>query len=170
MNLLKKIKSPADVRKLGEPELNELCDELREFLLNSVSKTGGHLASNLGVVELTVAIHRVFDTSKDRLVFDVGHQSYVHKLLTGRSSKFETLREFGGLSVFRSPRRAFMTPSLPGMPPIPFPLPSAWLGPERFSGAATVSLQLSATGRLPVDSAMKGSATPEPAGSRSLSF
>ena len=103
MNLLKKIKSPADVKKLSEEDLLELCAELREFLLNSVSKTGGHLASNLGVVELTVALHRVFDTSKDRLVFDVGHQSYVHKLLTGRHGKFDTLREFGGLSGFPKP-------------------------------------------------------------------
>ena len=76
-----------------------LCRELRQFLVEHVSKTGGHLASNLGAVELTVAIHRVFDTSKDRLVFDVGHQCYVHKALTGRQALFDTLRQFGGLSA-----------------------------------------------------------------------
>ena len=80
-----------------------LCRELRQFLVEQVSRTGGHLASNLGVVELTVAIHRVFDTSQDRLVFDVGHQCYVHKALTGRQELFDTLRQFGGLSGFPKP-------------------------------------------------------------------
>jgi len=83
--------------------LDGLCAELREFLVEAVSKTGGHLASSLGVVELTVAIHRVFDTSRDRLVLDVGHQSYVHMLLTGRKAGFGTLRQFGGLSGFPKP-------------------------------------------------------------------
>lgn len=81
----------------------QLCAELRDFLVREVSRTGGHLASNLGVVELTVAIHRVFDTSVDRLVFDVGHQCYVHKALTGRRELFDTLRQFGGLSGFPKP-------------------------------------------------------------------
>ena len=89
--ILDSIHSPADVRELDQKQLPQLCRELRQFLLENVSKTGGHLASNLGVVELTVAIHRVFDTAQDRLVFDVGHQSYVHKALTGRQALFSTL-------------------------------------------------------------------------------
>ena len=101
--LLNKITSPDDVKKLTGAQCNQLCAELRSFLVNSVSKTGGHLASNLGAVELTVAIHRVFDTAKDRLVFDVGHQCYVHKALTGRRELFSTLRTFEGLSGFPKP-------------------------------------------------------------------
>ena len=85
--ILDRITSPEDVKKLNMEEVAVLCGELREFLVDSVSRTGGHLASNLGAVELTVAIHRVFDTSRDRLVFDVGHQCYVHKALTGKSRK-----------------------------------------------------------------------------------
>ena len=96
--ILERIHDPKDVKDLNKTEIQQLCDELRTFLVEKVSKTGGHLASNLGVVELTVAIHRVFDTSKDRLVFDVGHQCYVHKALTGRQSLFESLRQYGGLS------------------------------------------------------------------------
>ena len=103
MGILESIDSPQDVRALPADKIDILCEELREFLIESISKTGGHLAANLGVVELTVAIHRVFDTSKDRLIFDVGHQSYVHKLLTGRKSGFETLRQFGGMSGFPRP-------------------------------------------------------------------
>ena len=80
--ILERLRSPDDLRALDELELKILCDELRAFLVAQVSHTGGHLASNLGVVELTVAIHRVFDTARDRLVFDVGHQCYVHKILT----------------------------------------------------------------------------------------
>ena len=101
--ILEHINAPSDVKQLNESEAQRLCDELRTFLVNEVSKTGGHLASNLGVVELTVAIHRVFDTSRDRLVFDVGHQCYVHKALTGRKAIFDTLRQFGGLSGFPKP-------------------------------------------------------------------
>ncbi len=102
--LLDKIQSPENLKTLTIPELNALCGEIREFLVDSVSKTGGHLASNLGVVELTVALHTVFDVPKDKIIFDVGHQSYVHKILTGRKDKFDTLRQFGGLSGF--PKRA----------------------------------------------------------------
>lgn len=102
--LLDKIKSPDDLKKLNTAELPELCREIREFLIDSVSKTGGHLASNLGVVELTVALHTVFSVPEDKIVFDVGHQSYVHKILTGRRSSFDTLRQFEGLSGF--PKRS----------------------------------------------------------------
>lgn len=101
--ILEHIHTPADVRALTDEETVQLCGELRGFLVNEISQTGGHLASNLGVVELTVAIHRVFDTSRDRLVFDVGHQCYVHKALTGRRELFGTLRQFGGLSGFPKP-------------------------------------------------------------------
>ena len=101
--MLESIHSPSDVKRLNSTQTRQLCDELRAFLVHSVAKTGGHLASNLGVVELTVAIHRVFDTSRDRLVFDVGHQCYVHKILTGRREQMDTLRQFGGLSGFPKP-------------------------------------------------------------------
>ena len=101
--ILETIHSPADVKRLTEKQTELLCLELRQFLVEQVSRTGGHLASNLGAVELTVAIHRVFDTSKDRLVFDVGHQCYVHKALTGRQELFGTLRQFEGLSGFPKP-------------------------------------------------------------------
>jgi 1-deoxy-D-xylulose-5-phosphate synthase len=103
LELLDKLNLPADIRKLDQKELNLLAGEIRQFMIQNVSKTGGHLASNLGVVELTLAIHRVFDTAKDRLVFDVGHQSYVHKILTGRMDRFHTLRRYGGISGFPKP-------------------------------------------------------------------
>ena len=93
----------AELREMDDGQLRALCGQIRSFLIEHVSQTGGHLASNLGVVELTVAIHRVFDTSRDRLVFDVGHQSYVHKLLTGRADRFPTLRQLDGLAGFPKP-------------------------------------------------------------------
>lgn len=103
MSILDKINSPADVKALPDDKLPELCSELREFMVKTVSETGGHLASSLGAVELTVALHRVFDTSEDRVVFDVGHQSYAHKILTGRREAFGTLRQFGGIAGFPKP-------------------------------------------------------------------
>ena len=103
MSILEQINSSNDVKKLNDNELVPLCAELREFLVENVSKTGGHLASNLGAVELTVALHRVYNTAKDRLVFDVGHQCYVHKILTGRREQFDTLRQYGGISGFPKP-------------------------------------------------------------------
>jgi 1-deoxy-D-xylulose-5-phosphate synthase len=101
--LLETIHSPADLRKLPRTGLKPLADELRAYVLDSVSKTGGHLSSNLGTVELTVALHYVFNTPEDRLVWDVGHQTYPHKILTGRRERMDSLRQFGGLSGF--PRR-----------------------------------------------------------------
>jgi len=98
--LLDKINSPRDLKTMSIEELERLCKEIREFLISGVSKTGGHLASNLGVVELTVAIHRVFDVPEDKLIWDVGHQSYVHKILTGRKDEFDSLRKYKGLSGF----------------------------------------------------------------------
>lgn len=97
---LQNINCPADLRRLNQDQVKQLCGEVRRFLVNSVSETGGHLASNLGVVELTVALHRVFETPVDQIVWDVGHQGYVHKLLTGRREQFDTLRQEGGLSGF----------------------------------------------------------------------
>ena len=103
MKLLETINNPADLRKLGRHQLTPLAEELRSFLLDSVSKTGGHLSSNLGTVELTVALHYVFNTPQDRIVWDVGHQTYSHKILTGRRGQFHTLRQLNGISGF--PRR-----------------------------------------------------------------
>ena len=103
LKLLPNIKKPSDVKKLSTEELYELSDEIRTTLIDTVSETGGHLASNLGVVELTVALHKVFNSPHDKIVWDVGHQVYVHKLLTGRYDKFSTLRQHGGLSGFSSP-------------------------------------------------------------------
>lgn len=100
MSLLEKINSPTELKTLEVEQLNELCGELREKIIETVSKNGGHLSSNLGVVELTVALHKVFDCPKDKLIFDVGHQSYTHKILTGRGDRFDTLRKYGGLSGF----------------------------------------------------------------------
>ncbi len=97
---LDSVSSPADVRKLSNAEIKSLAGEIRAFLIDSVSKTGGHLASNLGVVELTLALYRVFDAPRDKIIFDVGHQSYVSKIITGRKDSFSTLRREGGISGF----------------------------------------------------------------------
>ncbi len=101
--LLEQVNSPADVKKLSVSQLAELADEIRGFILSSVSKTGGHLASNLGMVELTLALHRVFDFQKDKLLWDVGHQCYTHKIITGRKKGFENLRRAKGISGFPNP-------------------------------------------------------------------
>ena len=99
-NLLDKINSPADVKKLSDEQLKQLAAEIRQLLIEVISHTGGHLAPNLGVVELTLALHKVFNTPQDKLVFDVGHQAYIHKIITGRREQFPTLRQYGGLSGF----------------------------------------------------------------------
>ena len=99
---IEKIQSPADLRALDTNQLEELCIEIREFLVEAVSRTGGHLGSNLGAVELTLAVHRVFESPRDVIVWDTGHQSYVHKIVTGRSSEFATLRQRHGLSGYPS--------------------------------------------------------------------
>ena len=102
--MLEKIQKPNDIKKIPADQLPALAEEIREFIIESLSKTGGHLASNLGVVELTIAMHRVFDLPKDKLIWDVGHQSYTHKIPTGRKDGFETLRREGGISGF--PKRS----------------------------------------------------------------
>jgi 1-deoxy-D-xylulose-5-phosphate synthase len=113
LSLLEKINSPADLKEVARKDLPVLAEEIRQFIVNVVSKTGGHLASSLGVVELTIAIHYVFDTPNDKLIWDVGHQAYAHKLLTGRRDRFHTLRQHKGISGFtslkESPYDAFST-------------------------------------------------------------
>lgn len=113
MSLLDKIHSPKDLKNIPREELPKLAREIRQFIVDVVSKTGGHLASNLGVVELTIALHYVFDTPNDKIIWDVGHQSYTHKILTGRKDRFHTLRQYGGISGFpkitESPYDAFTT-------------------------------------------------------------
>lgn len=106
--LLSKIKSPADVKRLDEKNLAKLCSEIREKLIETVSLNGGHLSPNLGVVELTVALHRTFNLPKDSIVWDVGHQSYTHKLLTGRFDDFYTLRQKAAFRVFLNAVKASM--------------------------------------------------------------
>ena len=91
---------PGELKQMSEKELDLLTYSIRDFLIENVAKTGGHLASNLGVVELTIALHKSFDCPKDKIIWDVGHQAYVHKILTGRAKDFSTLRQFGGLSGF----------------------------------------------------------------------
>ena len=103
-SLLETINSPSDLRLLDRKLLPQLADELRAFLIESVSKTGGHLSSNLGTIELTIALHYVFNTPDDKLVWDVGHQTYAHKILTGRRDAMKTLRMASGLSGF--PKRS----------------------------------------------------------------
>jgi 1-deoxy-D-xylulose-5-phosphate synthase len=100
MGVLERVTSPRDLRELTRDELLQLCAELREFTVESVQKTGGHLSSSLGTVELSVALHRVFESPRDKLVWDTGHQAYIHKILTGRKDRFDTLRQFGGMSGF----------------------------------------------------------------------
>ena len=104
--ILEKIKSPKDLRSLMSSELTELCKEIRQFIVDTVTETGGHLGSNLGIVEITVALHRVFSSPRDVILFDTGHQAYVHKLLTGRMESFSELRKAGGLSGYPSRRES----------------------------------------------------------------
>jgi len=104
--ILDKVNLPSDVQKLDRAELRTLCAEIRAFLLQSISRTGGHLASNLGIVEITVGLHKVFNCPVDNVIFDVGHQSYVHKILTGRKDQFPTLRKLDGMSGFQRPEES----------------------------------------------------------------
>ena len=131
--LLEKISQPSDLKKLSSGQVNQLCEEIRAFLLDHVSKTGGHLASNLGAVELTVALHRVLETPKDEIVFDVGHQCYTHKLLTGRREGFAKLRQLDGISGFPNPKESVHD----GGSRQHFALPGYWhgLGQETAGGA-----------------------------------
>lgn len=112
--ILSKIKSPEDVKKLEEKQIPVLCNEIRDCIIDTVSKNGGHLASNLGAVELTVALHRVFDSPADSIIFDVGHQCYTHKLLTGRFERFSTIRKENGISGFMRPDESEHDPFVTG--------------------------------------------------------
>lgn len=112
--ILRDVNSPDDIKKLNSDEINLLCDELRNEIIEVVSKNGGHLASSLGAVELTVALHRVFSSPKDAIIFDVGHQSYAHKLLTGRKESFATLRQENGISGFMRPAESEHDPFVTG--------------------------------------------------------
>ena len=98
LNYLPRIKSPEDIKDFSTKELQELCDELRSYIIDTVTQVGGHLAPTLGVIELTVALHHLFDTPRDKLVWDVGHQGYAHKIITGRFKEFRTIRKFDGIS------------------------------------------------------------------------
>lgn len=113
MSLLQTIQSPADLKTLSLEQLKQLSTEVREFMVTSVAETGGHLASSLGAVDLTVAVHRIFEAPEDRIIWDVGHQAYAHKILTGRQMQFKSLRQFNGLCGFprreESPYDAFNT-------------------------------------------------------------
>ena len=111
---LNNISSPDDIKNLSDENLNALCSEVRDCLINTLSKTGGHLASNLGVVELTVALHKTFNLPKDKLIFDVGHQCYTHKLLTGRFDRISTIRQQDGLSGFMRPDESEYDPFVTG--------------------------------------------------------
>ena len=104
--VLDRVNSPKDLKSLSLPELKQLANEIREEIIQTVAKTGGHLAPNLGTVELTIALHYVFDTPKDKIIWDVGHQCYCHKILTGRRNSFHTLRQFGGISGFPNPKES----------------------------------------------------------------
>jgi 1-deoxy-D-xylulose-5-phosphate synthase len=102
MAILSRIEGPQDLKSLTHEQLAEVAQDCRDAIIQTITKTGGHLASNLGVVELTLALHRVFDFRRDRLLWDVGHQCYVHKLITGRNARFDTLRQAGGVGGFPS--------------------------------------------------------------------
>lgn len=112
--ILDNISSPADLRGLSYDTLGVLCAALREFIVDSVSQTGRSFASNLGIVELAVALEREFDSSRDRIIYDVGHQCYVHKILTGRRDRFDTLRQYGGLCGFMKPEESITDPCITG--------------------------------------------------------
>ena len=118
--VLERINGPEDIRKIPKNELPRLAQEIRSFLIESTSVTGGHLASNLGVVELTMAMYLAFQPPKDKIIWDVGHQSYTHKILSGRKNAFAELRRFGGIAGFPKRGRAPATPSIRATPRPPF--------------------------------------------------
>ena len=107
-SILERINSPADLKSLKRDELNILAKELRSYIIKTVADTGGHLASNLGVIELTIALHYHLNSPVDKIIWDVGHQSYAHKILTGRREQFHTIRQYKGLSGFPKAKRVFM--------------------------------------------------------------
>jgi 1-deoxy-D-xylulose-5-phosphate synthase len=132
--LLDTIHQPSDLRALGRQQLPQLATELREFLVDTVSKTGGHFASNLGSIELTIALHYVFNTPDDRLVWDVGHQTYPHKILTGRRERMGSMRQKGGLAGFPKRRNRPTTPLASAIRPPPSVRRWAWRPPPNCKG------------------------------------
>lgn len=128
--MLEGIRGPADLQHLSQEQLTDLAAEIREFLIHKVAATGGHLGPNLGVVELTLALHRVFDSPHDPIVFDTGHQAYVHKMLTGRAPDFGTLRKKGGLSGYPRAPRVITTGWNPATPAPRCPMPTDWPRPS----------------------------------------
>ena len=143
MSLISEIHSPEDLKKIDPSMLPQLCAEIRSLIIDVVSKNGGHLAPNLGVVELTIALHRVFSVPRDKIVWDVGHQSYIHKILTGRLRDFPSLRTYGGLCGF--PKRS-ENPCDAGMPAPLFQQPLAWPVPVIYLVMITMSLLSSGMG------------------------
>ncbi|MBQ7623966.1 MAG: 1-deoxy-D-xylulose-5-phosphate synthase, partial [Clostridia bacterium] len=136
-NYLSNINSPEDLKKLPEEALPALCEEIRAFLIDNISKSGGHLASNLGVVEITVGLHYVFDSPQDHIVFDVGHQSYTHKILTGRKDRFDSLRKKNGISGFMRPDESEHDPSVTGHASNSVSLALGFARADRLNGKKT---------------------------------
>jgi len=150
--LLSGIESPADVKRLTIPQLTQLAEEIRERLILSVAKTGGHIGPNLGVVELTIAMHYVFDTPRDSFVFDVSHQAYVHKMLTGRNSRLGTIRQPGGLNGFMLRTESEHDSYGSGTPARRSLRRSAWLSREICLAARSTLSLSAATPPLPTGS------------------
>ena len=145
--LLDTVNSPADLKKLARSQLKELAHELRLFLLYSVGQTGGHFGAGLGVVELTIALHYVFDTPEDRLVWDVGHQAYPHKILTGRRERMLTMRQAGGLAAFPAEVKVDSTPSESVTPVPQSARPWACWSPVACKIGSSTTLRSSVTAR-----------------------
>ena len=143
--VLEKIHKENDIKNLSPEELTMLADEIRQFLIEKISVTGGHLASNLGVVELTMALHLVFDLPQDKLIWDVGHQAYTHKLLTGRKAGFDELRKYGGMSGFPKEKRANVMPLIQGIVLLLFPQDLDMWRQENFRAEPTVWFRSSET-------------------------
>nr|WP_244423509.1 1-deoxy-D-xylulose-5-phosphate synthase N-terminal domain-containing protein [Nitratireductor aquibiodomus] len=139
--LLDTVGTPADLKRLSQDDLPQLADELRAELIDAVSKTGGHLGAGLGVVELTVALHYVFDTPDDRLIWDVGHQAYPHKILTGRRDRIRTLRQEGGLYGFTKRSESEYDPFGTAHSSTSISAGSAWLLPMGSQGKSAMSLR-----------------------------
>ena len=125
-DLLDYINRPNDIKNIKPQDYRRLAGEIRSFLIEKVSRTGGHLASNLGVVELTMALHLLLSFPKDKLIWDVGHQSYTHKLLTGRKEQFDTLRQIGGISGFPKRRKALVMHLIRDTVLLPYPRHLGW--------------------------------------------
>lgn len=139
-SLLAQVNAPADLKKLHKDQLPQLTDELRQYIIDVVSVYGGHFGASLGVVELSVALHFVFNTPYDQLVWDVGHQAYGHKILTGRRDNFASNRKYKGLSGFPKEAKANTIPLVLAIPLHLFPLPWVWLWPAITKAKKTASI------------------------------